>query len=612
MIERPRLRDDLLAERGDDGTVDVMAPDGASAVRLYDVELAVACAMDGTRDSAAIVVWAKRELGLDTTMSEIEAVIDALADFRCVVDGMEAVDFEPHDTPVQLSAEIPLETLMLPHPDSLPEVEDDDGAADDDNNDDDDDGADDFLREDATIATPPDLLAMSANALPPQRDTPRGYAAAAIPSDPVTKPRAPMPELLEESRKPAPEPAPEPRTIRVANTTPSTPAPVVRADFAPAPASKPAPKPTTGTSMMPAVTRLPALSTTLRPEPIDMPTLRPDIDLDDVPTFPPENAAGDDDDAGERELEIDVPTNVAPQQLYKGTSLGMPIVHQPPAARAEPVALSPSSTLGGMVAPKRCATCGADLLAGFRFCTTCGTPIGATDDVSTEPIDVQPPASQPPARVQPPAIQPPAASEPRLPQQPQQPRPRQAPIPVGPPLVPNMPIPLPMTSTPMIIPPSTLPPNTLPPTTLPPSFTPLRAAVMAAQQARADSEPAALSPPPPRPTPQPAEAPAMRNAVAVATPPRAQSQPGSIPPRDPRPATPMPVETRPFDPVEMSEFAPRPASIPPQPYAMQPAPARPPSTRPAAPARSLLVPVLIAVGVLAMLAAAAILYLRLG
>ena len=650
MIERPRLRDDLLAERCGDGTVEVMAPEADDVLELYDVEMAIACAMDGKRDALAIVTWAQRELGLETTPAEVRAVIAALADAGCllvdkpvakpvatpvvapaapppkpkplppvvaaaqvdpgVAEFSENVEtgvggdfehdvetrvgsYEPRDTPVTpivvpvpivrakptnppavqpiaMSAEIPLEVVDIPDPDSLPDEPDEP----------DDDG---FDRDPSTIAMPqPPRLTPFA----PQRDTPRGYAAAAARPpgaiDPVTKPRPPMPELLAETRDhepgvttrvaPPPEaqllqavptriapiegiptrvapvpmtevastvvavpptaaaqnaarqneaptrvaaPPTEPATTRRqpvrtpptpmaavrparSSSSPSSGTPTIRAANATPSAPMQAVK-YAATSMMPAVTRLPAPppSRTLRPEAIDSPTIRPDrpdtMELDEALTLPPE------DEPSPAPAPVPVRPPQASKPVHKGTSLGMPIIDLPPAPYFEPEPPSapglpplreppPSTTLEGMVAPKRCTSCGTDLLPGYRFCMSCGMPVAAAAADGPEPMP-----------------EPPEPPEPYV-------------------------------------------------------------------------EAPQLAPPPPRPTPPPTEAPAMRAPVAVGTTPRAQSQQEPPPP-------PSQVDLVPSD-----------AHAP----------------MPTAPSRSVLVPLLVIVGIAALLAAGAILYLRLG
>nr|MBA3820359.1 hypothetical protein [Deltaproteobacteria bacterium] len=82
-FERPRFRQDLVAEPIEDqgGTfIDVMDPDSGNVFRFYEVEFSIACAMDGERDAAGIVQWAKEELGLTPSLGEVRSVIATLGE----------------------------------------------------------------------------------------------------------------------------------------------------------------------------------------------------------------------------------------------------------------------------------------------------------------------------------------------------------------------------------------------------------------------------------------------------------------------------------------------------------------------------------------------------
>ena len=75
---KPRFKQELVAEPIEDGGarfIDVMDPDSGNIFRFYEVEYALACAMDGERDVAGIVHWAQEELGLTPTPSEVTRVI---------------------------------------------------------------------------------------------------------------------------------------------------------------------------------------------------------------------------------------------------------------------------------------------------------------------------------------------------------------------------------------------------------------------------------------------------------------------------------------------------------------------------------------------------------
>jgi biotin carboxyl carrier protein len=81
--ERPRLREDLVAEAIEDQGarfIDVIDPDTGSAYRFYDVEYSLACAMDGQRDIPGLVRWAQEELGVSPSPTELKTVIATLGD----------------------------------------------------------------------------------------------------------------------------------------------------------------------------------------------------------------------------------------------------------------------------------------------------------------------------------------------------------------------------------------------------------------------------------------------------------------------------------------------------------------------------------------------------
>ncbi len=82
-LDRPRFRQDLVAEPiNDAGTrfIDVMDPDSGNVFRFFEVEYSLACAMDGERDVPGIVQWAKEELGLVPSPSEVQVVIATLGE----------------------------------------------------------------------------------------------------------------------------------------------------------------------------------------------------------------------------------------------------------------------------------------------------------------------------------------------------------------------------------------------------------------------------------------------------------------------------------------------------------------------------------------------------
>jgi hypothetical protein len=79
--ERPRFRQDLVAEAIEDGGarfIDVMDPDSGNLFRFYEVEYSLACAMDGERDVTTIINWAREELGVSPSANEVRTVISTL------------------------------------------------------------------------------------------------------------------------------------------------------------------------------------------------------------------------------------------------------------------------------------------------------------------------------------------------------------------------------------------------------------------------------------------------------------------------------------------------------------------------------------------------------
>ncbi len=80
---RPRFRTDLVAEPiQEDGKrfIDVLDPDSGVGFRFYDVEYSLACAMDGERDLAGLVRWAREELGVEPSQRELGTVIATLGE----------------------------------------------------------------------------------------------------------------------------------------------------------------------------------------------------------------------------------------------------------------------------------------------------------------------------------------------------------------------------------------------------------------------------------------------------------------------------------------------------------------------------------------------------
>ena len=100
-LERPRFRQDLVAEPIEDGHtrfIDVMDPNNDSVFRFYEVEYSLACAMDGERDVPGIMRWAQEELGLTASANEVKSVIATLGDLG-YLDGAAAPAARPEAAP---------------------------------------------------------------------------------------------------------------------------------------------------------------------------------------------------------------------------------------------------------------------------------------------------------------------------------------------------------------------------------------------------------------------------------------------------------------------------------------------------------------------------------
>lgn len=92
-VERPRFRQDLVAEAIEEGGqkfIDVGDPESGHMFRFYESEFSIACGMDGERDVAGIVAWAKDELGLMATSKEVRSVISQLAELSFLDQGPAA------------------------------------------------------------------------------------------------------------------------------------------------------------------------------------------------------------------------------------------------------------------------------------------------------------------------------------------------------------------------------------------------------------------------------------------------------------------------------------------------------------------------------------------
>src|SRR5258707_1226239 len=100
---RPRFRQDLVAEPIEDAGarfIDVMDPDSGNVYRFYEVEYSLACAMDGERDVAGIVQWAREELGLTPSPNEVKTVISTLGELG-YLEGARAAAAQPVGRPIR-------------------------------------------------------------------------------------------------------------------------------------------------------------------------------------------------------------------------------------------------------------------------------------------------------------------------------------------------------------------------------------------------------------------------------------------------------------------------------------------------------------------------------
>jgi hypothetical protein len=106
--ERPRFRQDLVAEPIDEQGarfIDVIDPDSGSTYRFYEVEYSIACAMDGERDIAGLVQWAKEELGLTPSPTEVKSVIATLGDLGYLDPEGRTIEALVAGEPAQAAAE---------------------------------------------------------------------------------------------------------------------------------------------------------------------------------------------------------------------------------------------------------------------------------------------------------------------------------------------------------------------------------------------------------------------------------------------------------------------------------------------------------------------------
>jgi hypothetical protein len=124
---RPRFRDDLVAQPvEEDGVryVDVTDPNSGSTFRFYDVEYAIACAMDGAKDLAGLAEWTRAELGIETSPDELQSVVSTLADLGYLeakpTNGAAAGGPAAGSTEIEVAAEMEAEEPPPPAPPDAP------------------------------------------------------------------------------------------------------------------------------------------------------------------------------------------------------------------------------------------------------------------------------------------------------------------------------------------------------------------------------------------------------------------------------------------------------------------------------------------------------------
>jgi hypothetical protein len=92
--DRPLFRTDLVSrpiEEAGHRFIEVTDPDSGSSFRFYEVEYAIACAMDGERDLGGLSDWARIELGLETSPDELRTVIGTLENLGYLETGAPPV-----------------------------------------------------------------------------------------------------------------------------------------------------------------------------------------------------------------------------------------------------------------------------------------------------------------------------------------------------------------------------------------------------------------------------------------------------------------------------------------------------------------------------------------
>ena len=98
--DRPTFRTDLVSRPIDAAGhrfIEVTDPDSGSSFRFYEVEYAIACAMDGERDIYSLASWARIELGVEPSPDELLTVIGTLSDLGYLDTGEMPAERGPMD-----------------------------------------------------------------------------------------------------------------------------------------------------------------------------------------------------------------------------------------------------------------------------------------------------------------------------------------------------------------------------------------------------------------------------------------------------------------------------------------------------------------------------------
>jgi hypothetical protein len=96
--DRPLFRTDLVSrpvESAGQRFIEVTDPDSGRSFRFYEVEYAIACAMDGERDLYGLADWARIELGLEPSHDELRTVVGTLGDLGYLETGAGAMAEPP-------------------------------------------------------------------------------------------------------------------------------------------------------------------------------------------------------------------------------------------------------------------------------------------------------------------------------------------------------------------------------------------------------------------------------------------------------------------------------------------------------------------------------------